>query len=306
MNYKIKATEENRLAIKDIADRNIMNEKYKWRFESCDLYYFIDKGQFVFYPEESEKSKYQELTFDQFKEMFDKVEKTNKMSELENWLKATKEKNLSLDELASEISLLPTEQYNKLKWQSNCNPEGKASILFNQFQKEKEFSPKRGDRVLVWGDNKERSYNRIFVAEVKGAIFPYVTVHEKNEIDFTDNLPFTTEYWSHMKPLPTEQPTKNKVEQAAYQDCKKSGFNNTSYAANCIQSFINGAKWQSEQPKETDFKSQVIELIKKRIGELNSNKERAIKNENYTGLRQLQFAESELEFIVKIVKEQLC
>ena len=88
MNYKIKATEENRLAIKDIADRNIMNEKYKWRFESCDLYYFIDKGQFVFYPEESEKSKYQELTFEQFKEMFDKVEEKLNTNELNKWLKS--------------------------------------------------------------------------------------------------------------------------------------------------------------------------------------------------------------------------
>ena len=39
---------------------------------------------------------------------------------------------------------------------------------------------------------------------------------------------------------------KETLEEAAYQDCKKSGFNNTSYTGHCIQSFINGAKWQAE------------------------------------------------------------
>lgn len=37
------------------------------------------------------------------------------------------------------------------------------------------------------------------------------------------------------------------LEEAAYQDCKKSGFNNTSYAGHCMQSFINGVKWQAKK-----------------------------------------------------------
>ncbi len=37
------------------------------------------------------------------------------------------------------------------------------------------------------------------------------------------------------------------LEEAAYQDCKKSGFSNTSYASHCLQSFVNGAKWQAER-----------------------------------------------------------
>ena len=40
---------------------------------------------------------------------------------------------------------------------------------------------------------------------------------------------------------------KTTFEEAAYEDCKKSGFNKTSYAAHCIQSFINGANWRAER-----------------------------------------------------------
>ena len=129
--------------------------------------------------------------------------------ELETWLKETKAKNLSYDELTRYIvNNCDIARYNELCNTLNAKTvDGISEAIFNQWQKEAEFSPKRGDRVLVWDDNEERSYNRIFVAEVKGAVFPFVTVHEKNEIDFTDNLPFTTEYWSKMKPLPTEQPT---------------------------------------------------------------------------------------------------
>jgi|LakMenE18May11ns_1017448.scaffolds.fasta_scaffold9945735_6 hypothetical protein len=44
-----------------------------------------------------------------------------------------------------------------------------------------------------------------------------------------------------------KNPKQETLEEAAYQDCKKSGFNNTSYAAHCIQSFINGTKYQVDR-----------------------------------------------------------
>jgi hypothetical protein len=40
---------------------------------------------------------------------------------------------------------------------------------------------------------------------------------------------------------------KETLEEAAYENCKKSGFNNTSYASHCMQSFIEGAKYQAER-----------------------------------------------------------
>lgn len=53
---------------------------------------------------------------------------------------------------------------------------------------------------------------------------------------------------------------KEKLEEAAYQDCKKSGFNNTSYAGHTMQSFINGAKWQAERMFSNE---EVLELLLK-------------------------------------------
>lgn len=86
-NYKIKVTEENRLAIKDIADRNNMNPT-NLNFCSCPQYYYVKEGIFPNLSIEDDFLSYQEITFDQFKEMFDKVEEKLNTNELNKWLKS--------------------------------------------------------------------------------------------------------------------------------------------------------------------------------------------------------------------------
>lgn len=76
--------------------------------------------------------------------------------ELETWLKETKAKNLNEKELFDYINeFMPFSMYHKLRSELNVRQvEDVAKILFNQWQKEAEFSPKRGDRVLA--DYKEK------------------------------------------------------------------------------------------------------------------------------------------------------
>ena len=68
MNYKIKVTAENREAIKDIAERNGMNEK-GFNFLINKEFYIIENNIFH---EPKRESANEELTFEQFKAMFDK------------------------------------------------------------------------------------------------------------------------------------------------------------------------------------------------------------------------------------------
>ena len=156
--------------------------------------------------------------------------------ELETWLKETKAKNLSRWELQQEIDLIIDRGF--LVKIQGLNSYDKANYLFNQWQKEKEFSPKRGDRVLVW-DNNDDPVERIFLAEIKGTSYPIVVVRLGYENEFINNGYFHTNCFMNMKPLPTEHPT------------------------------------------ETDFKSQVIELIEENIEECKILTKAALKNQCY-------------------------
>ncbi len=64
---------------------------------------------------------------------------------------------------------------------------------------------------------------------------------------FADGTAWGYNFLDYKIIIPSEKPKQETLEEAAYQDCKKSGLNNTSYAAHCIHSFINGAKWQAER-----------------------------------------------------------
>lgn len=82
-----------------------------------------------------------------------------KNKELETWLSETKAKNLSLDELKDFTRIVESyssiELFTQLKaFLKVSHSDELAKHLFNQWQKEAEFSPKRGDRVLV--DYKEK------------------------------------------------------------------------------------------------------------------------------------------------------
>ena len=73
MNYKIKITPENREAIKDIAERNGMNS-LGFAFNPEVYFYEIVNGKFVYAFTIQKGEEQTILTFDQFKEMFDKQE----------------------------------------------------------------------------------------------------------------------------------------------------------------------------------------------------------------------------------------
>jgi hypothetical protein len=88
-------------------------------------------------------------------------------------------------------------------------------FFFKKYPKENKWQPKRGDRVLVWEDNDE-PIERIFLADIKSACYPIITVGLSTEKEFLNNKPFIFSVFSNMKPLPTEpvveqDPFKNKV-----------------------------------------------------------------------------------------------
>lgn len=174
--------------------------------------------------------------------------------ELETWLEETKAKNLSKEELKKVTNNLDTVFYNKLRKELKVSGT-LYEHLFNQWQKEAEFSPKRGDRVLVWDDNDD-PIERIFLAKIEGAKNPIVVVNGEYKNEFQNNQLFDSSQYEHMKPLPTEQPT------------------------------------------ESDFKSQVIELIKKNINDKQQKLEFVIDKNNL-------IYEAVLECIVAIQKDLL-
>jgi hypothetical protein len=169
--------------------------------------------------------------------------------ELETWLKETKAKNLSLDELRIIIRTdLKRELAIKIRNKFNLVAgESLSECLFNQWQKEAEFSPKRGDRVLVWDDSEESAMEKIFIIKSDGEAYPYRVVTSGHDRLFLDGHLFESCGYKNMKPLPTEQPT------------------------------------------ETDFKSQVIELIEGKINATTSALETiiGIQKDLLTQIKQL-------------------
>lgn len=130
------------------------------------------------------------------------------MSELETWLKETKAKNLSKEELFDYVNnndTLSINLFHQLRIYLNSNDlRGTVDKLFNQWQKEKEFSPKRGDRVLVWNSNDLGAIERNYFDKTDRSI---LALDRQEYQDFLDNKDFVLEQYEHMKPLPIEQPT---------------------------------------------------------------------------------------------------
>jgi hypothetical protein len=274
MNYKIRITAENQAIVKRIADENGMNS-YKWDFDNFDKYYIISDNKFI---DIGNDKSHIELTTEQFVQMFDKKE-----TELDKWLKETKAKNLSRWELQSEIDLIMDK--GVLMQLQGSNNYTKAQILFNQWNNptqespkvETEWQPKRGDRVLVW-ENSEEPLNAIYLETVIGCTQPFLVVDAESEEDFLKGNEFDFVTYKHMKPLPIEQQTEDKVEVAseiyAEQNAKDDNISYHNLFSPLKYAFINGAKWQSEQPKETDFKSKfekAIELLNEKYKDYSSS-----------------------------------
>jgi hypothetical protein len=156
-------------------------------------------------------------------------------TELDKWLRETKAKNLSLEELKIYItnkSSCNDDLYKKLRIKLDIKDcISLADFLFNQWNNpaeespivESEWQPKRGDRVLVWDDENSEPLKAIYLETVIGCTQPFLVVAPECEEDFLQGYKVDFITYKQMKPLSIEQPI------------------------------------------ETDFKTKVIELIEKRI-----------------------------------------
>jgi hypothetical protein len=345
MNYKIRITAENQAIVKRIADENNMNNGEEYHYYIG--YYLITDGNKI--RNFAQQANFQEITTEQFIELFDKKEslvgrwfqalednaagaptiknsyyqikeghqegflflvptfsdpnflfglskeqenkhfklmpkdfQPTQETELDKWLKETKAKNLSLEELRDETCFLDTKFYNQVRKELKVvgtlyqhlfnlwnNPEESPKV-------ETEWQPKRGDRVLVWDDSEKNASELIFVTKIEGHNTPIVVVTPMCEKNFLEGKGFDTIEYQHMKPLPIEQQTEDKVEVAseiyAEQNAKDDNISYHNLFSPLKYAFINGAKWQSEQPIETNFKSKVIDYLEDNT---NFNEDRA-------------------------------
>jgi hypothetical protein len=67
------------------------------------------------------------------------------------------------------------------------------------------FTPKIGERVMVWDNNEEIALERIYLAEIKGVKCPYICVTEGTEIEFLSGEEITCIFWKNIKPLPQKE-----------------------------------------------------------------------------------------------------
>lgn len=69
------------------------------------------------------------------------------------------------------------------------------------------FKPKRGDRVKAWDRNPDLAKELVFLAEIPGAMFPYIVVSPLHERNFENKKPFLATRYSHIEPLNKEPRT---------------------------------------------------------------------------------------------------
>ena len=255
MNYKIRITAENQAIVKRIADENGMNAiGYNFSLQTVDWnFYAIENNKFCSW--NNKAVNYPELTTEQFIAMFDK-----KKTELDKWLRETKAKNLSLVELIEYINMyMPFSMYHKIRSQSNLSQiEDVAKFLFNQWNKEKgapfeEESPKA---ETEW---QPKRGDRVLVCD-------------------DDNSYCERIFLAQIKgcKLPIRVVAHNNEGRF---------FNNEEFSS-------EGYKFMKplpiEQPKETYFKTKVIELIEGKINDLKGYEKRQIEiNEYYNNHSQV-------------------
>jgi hypothetical protein len=328
MNYKIRITEDNQAIVKRIADENGMNPN-DFKFDTEVYLYEIQNNKFVYVGTIQKGEGETILTTDQFIELFDKketemdrianvlarVNKPTQETELDKWLRETKAKNLSLEELKNYMFSTKTnidfvELRNSLGLKYG---ESLSQALLNQwnnteespkvetephickycqaettqddetcYAKPTEWQPKRGDRVLVFDYENVEPLNAIYLETVIGCTQPFLVVDAESEESFLKGNEFDFVTYKHMKPLPIEQPKEDKVVEAAKRLCElQEGTYTPQHKVTYQHGFIDGAKWQLEQPKETDFKSKVIELIEGKINDLKGYEKRQIERNEY-------------------------
>jgi hypothetical protein len=265
MNYKIKITAENQAIVKRIADENGMADFYI-RF-AVGLEYLIENG--VFPKICNHRLTHIELTTEQFIEMFDKKE-----TELDKWLKETKAKNLSEIEiyklLFSQIEC-PDNIHDELKKQFNCYTQNALSKLLYE----------------KWNNPTEQN--------------PKVETEQRKIIGY--KAPF--DIGGHK--------VKNDLFEKA--NCEKGKWYIHNYVENKqLNTIILPSEWVEtwdpvfeplpiEQPKETDFKSQVIDLIEKRIAICIESIEEYKKLNSFSSCEVWRNCKHENQELLKQIKE---
>jgi hypothetical protein len=102
--------------------------------------------------------------------------------------------------------------------------------------------------------------------------------------------------------LPIEQPTES-LKKAAEYTYPIGDVWNEEEAIVRRTAFINGAKWETEQPKETDFKTKVIELIDDIILERTENIANNLKGEYYGLAHTNKQKRKEAQYILNQIKQ---
>ena len=68
-----------------------------------------------------------------------------------------------------------------------------------------ELTPTRGDRVLVWNDNKKDAEERIYLGTIEGATYPFIVVNIIHEENFKRGEKFYVNTYKNMIPIPKDE-----------------------------------------------------------------------------------------------------
>lgn len=267
MNYKIRITAENQAIVKRIADENGMNLN-NLDFSIINWDYEIDNNIFRCRHEEFIPKNATELSTEQFIELFDKKE-----TELDKWLKETKAKNLSLEKLKIYItnkSSCNDDLYKKLRIKLDIKYGiSLAEFLFNQWNNSTEESPK------VKTEWQPKRGDRVLVWDSEGN-----SLKERIFLIKIDNAIY---------PIVTV----GIIYGNEFNNGEKFG----------IECYKHMKPLPIEQPKETDFKSKVIEFIEKRIEDYNNWININISDKNYSYAYARQSINEDLKDLLTQIKE---
>lgn len=185
-----------------------------------------------------------------------------KNKELENWLKETKAKNLSRWELQQEIDLIIDRGF--LVQIQGLNSYDKANYLFNQWQKEHEHECYFDESLL--GEIVPENKITVVETEWQPKRGDRILVWDNEESSAEEKI-FLVEIKGCKLPIRVVAPDEE-TKFLQGQIFSSSGYKHMK-------------PLPIEQPKETDFKIQVIELIEENIEECKILTKAALKNQCY-------------------------
>ena len=167
-----------------------------------------------------------------------------KETELDKWLRETKSKNLKANELWNEIARLPMDISKLLEGDSITN---KTYYLLTEWNNTTEKSPK------VETEWHPKRGDRVLVWDIKE--------------DKSEERIFLADIKGSSYPIIV-----------VGMNSENEFINNKTFKSAC---FMNMKPLPIEQPKETDFKTKVIELIEGKINDLKGYEKRQIERNEY-------------------------